>query len=61
MDKEYKECKIEMNGERVKEVTEFKYLGSMLTKHDGMRSEVGEKESNAREKNDRSLKSDHRV
>ena len=32
-----------MNGERMEEVTEFKYLGSMLCKHNGMRSEVRER------------------
>ncbi len=34
-----KECKIILNGEEMKEVNEFKYLGSVMRKHGGTEGE----------------------
>lgn len=36
-------CKIVLGGERMEEVKEFKYLGTVLCKHDEMEGEINEK------------------
>ncbi len=38
-----RECKIYLNGEEMEEVNEFKYLGSVMGKHDGTEGEIREK------------------
>lgn len=38
-----KECNIKLNGERMEEVNEFKYLGSILCKHGSMEGETRER------------------
>ncbi len=38
-----KECKIILNGEELKEVNEFKYLGSVMCKHGGTEGETRER------------------
>ena len=38
-----RECEIEMNGEKMEEVTEFKYLGATLCKNNSMKSEIRER------------------
>ncbi len=37
------ECKITLNGEEMEEVNEFKYLGSVMCKHDGTEGETRER------------------
>ncbi len=38
-----KECKIILNGEKMEEVNEFKYLGSVMCKHGGTEGETRER------------------